>query len=380
MSARSNVVIVGGGVIGLTIAYILARRGRPSIVLDQGPLGREASWAGAGILPPTGPGDVGSPLDRLRALSVSEFPSLSAELRQKTGIDNGYRICGAIEFAEESLPDESPESPPSPDVDDEWLGPGAVSEPLDAASAQKLEPALGPGLTPIRNIPYLAQICNPRHVEALIAACQSMIGPDGFPLVDLRPGAGVTMLFRGGARIDGVGTTHGMIEGEAYVIASGAWTSHILRPLGWELPIEPVRGQIVLLHPGFPLIRRVLLQGSRYLVPRAEGRVLVGSTEEHAGFVKQTTAAGVQGLLELATRLVPDLRMAALEKTWAGLRPGNRDGLPYLGRLDDFENLYVAAGHFRAGLQLSIGTGLVMADLIEGKTPAIDMTAFAVER
>lgn len=370
MSSRSNVVIVGGGVIGLTIAYFLAKRGRPSIVLDQGPLGREASWAGAGILPPADGTHAKTPLDQLRALSVTEFPAFSEELRQSTGIDNGYRRCGALEFTDAD----------NPAADDEWLGPGVSSEVLDEATAQRLEPALGHGLGPVRQIPGLAQIRNPRHVEALITACQSMIAPDGFPLVELRPGVGVTSLFRAGASIDGVGTSHGMIEGDAYIIASGAWTSSILRPFGWELPVEPVRGQIVLLHPGFPLVRHVLLQGSRYLVPRPEGRILIGSTEEHAGFVKQTTAAGVQGLLELATRLVPDLRKATVEKTWAGLRPGSRDGLPYLGRLADFENLYVAAGHFRAGLQLSIGTGLVMADLIEGKTPTIDMTAFAVER
>jgi len=184
-------------------------------------------------------------------------------------------------------------------------------------------------------------------------------------------------VITGFARLDGWPV--GIIGGDPY-IAAGAWTASLLRPLGWTLPVEPVRGQIVLLNPGPPLVRRILLCGPRYLVPRAEGRVVVGSTEEHAGFQKQNTAAGVQGLLELATRLVPDLALARVEKTWSGLRPGSRDGLPYLGRVGDFGNLFIAAGHFRAGLQLSIGTGIVMADLIMGNEPKFDLSSFAPDR
>lgn len=363
-------MILGGGVIGLTTAYLLARGGVPSIVLDQNELGKEASWAGAGILPYSDPDLAATPLERLRSLSVAQFPSFSSELRERTGIDNGYCRSGGLEFAD-------PEAAPS---DEEWHGRGARVDVLDEAAARSMEPALNRGLGAARHLPEMAQIRNPRHMQALIAGCATFVGRDGWPLVDLRPGVGVVSLLRDKSRVEAVGTTHGVVEGEQFLVAAGAWTSQLLRPLGWTLPIEPVRGQIVLLNPGPPLLRRILLCGSRYLVPRAEGRVLVGSTEEHAGFQKQTTAEGVHGLLDLATRLVPDLARASVEKTWSGLRPGSRDGLPYLGRIGDFENLYVAAGHFRAGLQLSIGTGMVMSDLIMGQKAKIDWAAFSPER
>jgi glycine oxidase len=187
-------------------------------------------------------------------------------------------------------------------------------------------------------------------------------------------------LLRDKNRIEAVATTNEIVTGDRLLIAAGAWSGVLLKSLGIALPVEPVRGQIVLLNPGPPLVRHILVSGSRYLVPRAEGRILVGSTEEYAGFQKQTTASGVQGLLEFATRLVPDLADAKVEQTWAGLRPGSRDQMPYLGRVGEYENLFIAAGHFRSGVQLSIGTGLVMAALIQGKTPPLDLAAFALDR
>ena len=118
------------------------------------------------------------------------------------------------------------------------------------------------------------------------------------------------------------------------------------------------------------------MAGTQYLVPRSDGRVLIGSTEEHAGFEKNTTAAGIGGLLALALRLVPDLENAPLEKTWAGLRPGSPDGLPFIGPAPGFANLLVAAGHFRAGIQLSPGTALLLKERILGQPASMPLDAF----
>ncbi|MEI7684492.1 MAG: FAD-dependent oxidoreductase [Planctomycetota bacterium] len=370
-ASRSNILILGGGVIGLTTAYLLARDGVPSIVLDPGELGKEASWAGAGILPYSDRATAVTPFDLLRALSVLQFPAFSEELRQLTGIDNGYRRSGGLEFV---CNDDTSAAA------DEWQCPAIAVGVLEAPEVRRLEPALNPRLGAARHFPEMAQVRNPRHMQALVAACASCLAPDGWPLVDLRPGVGVTGLLTEGERVAAVATTHGVVEGERVLVAAGAWTASLLRPLGWTLPIEPVRGQIVLLNSGPPLVRHILLRGSRYLVPRADGRILVGSTEEYAGFAKHSTAAGVQGLLELAIDLVPDLASARVEQTWAGLRPGSRDGLPYLGRIGAYENLFVAAGHFRSGLQLSIGTGQIMANLLQDRSPPIEIAAFAPDR
>src|SRR5205085_9865198 len=133
---------------------------------------------------------------------------------------------------------------------------------------------------------------------------------------------------------------------------AGAWTDLLLGQVGGAVRIRPVRGQIALLNTGTPGVRPVLLQGKRYLVPRADGRVLVGSTEEEAGFDARPTAGAIAGLLEFAAELVPSLADAPLEKCWAGLRPGTPDGLPFLGPVPGLENVFVAAGHFRSGIPL----------------------------
>ena len=127
-------------------------------------------------------------------------------------------------------------------------------------------------------------------------------------------------------------------------------------------------------------VRHVLAEGARYVVPRPDGRILIGSTEEEAGFDARPTPQGVQGLLDFGFRLVPDLAKCSFERAWAGLRPGNADGLPYLGQAPELENLYVATGHFRSGLQLSAGTALVMAQLILGEPTSVPLEIFRVDR
>src|SRR5690606_14887119 len=140
-----------------------------------------------------------------------------------------------------------------------------------------------------------------------------------------------------------------------------------LAPLGIELPIRPIRGQIALLKTVALPFQRIVELGNRYLVPRPDGRVLVGATMEDVGFRKVTTAAAIGDLLGMATRLCPPLGAADLDRTWAGLRPGSPDGVPWLGAVPDIDNLYVATGHFRNGLQMSPGTGRLMRQAILGQ-------------
>jgi glycine oxidase len=165
-----------------------------------------------------------------------------------------------------------------------------------------------------------------------------------------------------------------------YIAAAGAWTSSLLRRANVSPEIQPLRGQIVLLERLPRPFQHVLNIGPRYLVPRGDGRVLCGSTEEVAGFDKRNTAEGVAGLLELARTLVPELAEATLERSWAGLRPRTPDGLPHLGPLPGVGNLWIAAGHFRAGLQLSPGTAAALAPLVLGQASPISLEGFEVDR
>jgi glycine oxidase len=359
MPERADVLIVGGGVIGLTTAYFLAARFDVRVtVLDRGPLGREASWAGAGIVPPGTPERAGTPMAQLRAMSSSMMYPLSTELGEVTGIDNGYRISGGIEF------------PGNEPIDTtEWSNEGIEWRLVDGEELRGIEPALAIDRGPAFFLPQVAQIRNPRHLRALIEASEARG-------VRLRPGCPVTGLEQSGGRINAVRTGEGRIVADQYLFSAGAWTDSLLAPLGCEIGSRPVRGQIVLLRTASPVLHRIVEFGRRYLVPRDDGRVLIGSTEEDAGFDATTTSEAIAELLRFGADLAPVLGRATVEKCWAGLRPGSPDGLPTLGRAPGFDNLWVAAGHLRAGLQLSPATGLVMAEALTGRIPSIPLDAF----
>jgi glycine oxidase len=362
MSDHPDILILGGGVIGLTIAYSLAREKVRVAIVDRADFGQEASWAGAGIIPPGDPLHAHTPFDLLRAHSSALFPALSQELRERTGIDNGYCRCGGLEVVGDA-----------DDAAQEWRSEGIVCEKLSGSEARHLEPALADRISAVFHLPDLAQVRNPRHLKALLAGCAGRE-------VRLRSGCAVHGFERQGQRINAVHTTAGRLLADRFVLAAGAWTEGLLHQVDWRPGIHPVRGQIALLNSGTPLLRRVVMAGKRYLVPRLDGRVLVGSTEEDAGFDKRTTAGAIGELLNLAFMLVPGLTNAQLERCWAGLRPGSPDELPFLGLVPGTDNLFVAAGHFRAGIQLSPGTGLVMKELLLGQPLTVALEPFRLDR
>jgi glycine oxidase len=362
MSNRPDVLIVGGGVIGLTTAYFLARESVSVQVLDKGDFGQEASWAGAGILPPGSSQRPRAPFEQLRAHSAALFPTLSGELRERTGVDNGYLRCGGLVFADTE----------SASTAEEWRSEGIAFELVDGQRLRHLEPAVGE-LGAAYHLPDMAQVRNPRHIRALLAGCQCLG-------VHLQPGCPVSSLEMQGKRVTAVRTDRGPLTAGQFLLAAGAWSEPLLQATGWQPGIHPVRGQIALINTRVPLFQRILLWGARYLVPRPDGRVLVGSTEEDAGFDKRTTTRAISDLLALACLLVPCLAEAHLERCWAGLRPGSPDGLPFLGAVPGFENLFVAAGHFRAGIQLSPATALVMRELLLSEPTTVPLESFRLDR
>jgi glycine oxidase len=362
MATHADVIIVGGGVIGLTTAYYLAKQGVAVSILDRGDLGREASWAGAGIIPPGNVARARTPFDRLRAVSAATFPDLSRALLEETGIDNGYLPCGGIELIEDDEPSIEP-----------WLDEGIAFQAMSNAELKRLAPGLSAEAGRGYFLPGMAQVRNPRHLKALIAACELLA-------VGLVPSSEVFSLVRQGDRVSAVETEEGRVAGGKFLIAAGAWTDELLAPHGWRPGVRPIRGQIALLKSVRLELRSILLQGKCYLVPRGDGLVLVGATEEDAGFNSRPTAGGIAGLLAFAERLVPGLAEAYVERCWAGLRPGSPDGLPFLGMVPGFSNLFVAAGHFRSGIQLSPATGLMMTDLLTGQQPTVPLAPFRLDR
>lgn len=363
-----EVIIVGGGVIGLSTAYVLARAGVLATVLDRGELGREASWAGAGLIPPSTERPPAQPLEALRSWSARLYPEWSAALRDETGIDNGYRRTGGLDVAWTVEEDHALRS-----LAGRWRNEGIAYERLAPAEFPRVEPGLSGALRVAYFLPDRAQIRNPRHLKALSAA------------VELRGGTldahhEVVGFRREGDRVTAVETDRGSFPCGSVVIAAGAWSAGLLEPLGVHAPTPPVKGQIVLLRAATGVLTRIVEHGKNYLVPRDDGRVLVGATEEDAGFNTRTTSSGVRDLLAEAIRLCPGLAAAEVERAWAGLRPGSLDNRPYLGPAPGYSNVVVATGHKRAGLQLSPATAEVVADLILGRPPRVDLGPFRIGR
>jgi glycine oxidase len=335
-------------------------------MLEQGQFGREASWAGAGILPAASTRDTGDPLDRLGAATVRLWPAISAGLLECTGIDNGFRRCGGLSLAVDA-------GDSAPDELDYWRRAGIEHQSLTPAELKEIEPAIHwTGRSAPYLIPSVAQIRNPRHLQALLADC-TQLG------VELHSGEEVRHFERHSGRITAVRTPAASYSADQFVVAGGAWSTRLLAEAGVRLDVEPVRGQMVLLNADPPPLRRVIECGARYLVPRDDGRILVGSTEEWVGFEKRNTAEAVNCLLQFATDLVPCLRDARFETAWSGLRPHARRGRPYIGRVPAFENLSIAAGHFRSGLYLSPITARLIMQLIAGEQVEIPLDAFGVE-
>lgn len=382
-------LIIGGGVIGLSLAWQLAVRGRKVRVLDRQEVGREASWAGAGILPPASRQALMHPLDQLRGLSFELHREWAETLRAETGIDIGYRRCGGVYLARSpgesaaltawaaSLEEEgvaverlllSPVSPSLP-------RPLSRSRLLSEIEPQiALESSNGsPAIRAAWFLPDECQLRNPRYLKALQRTCEQRG-------VEITPDCEVQDFEVTGGRVTAVITAAGRIAAKQICVTSGAWTGQLLQKLNMTLGVVPIRGQMVLFRCERPLLKSVINEGSRYLVPRDDGLLLAGATEEEAGFDKQNTEAGVADLIEFARSLLPVLQSAAIEQTWAGLRPASFDGFPYLGAIPGLANAFVAAGHFRSGLYLSPGTATVVAKLMCGEQTDIDLQPFRVGR
>ena len=360
MKASADVAIVGGGVIGLALARELSSRGAEVLVIERGRTGEEASWAAAGLLSAQSDGTAPSPFFDLALESRDLYPAWTEALFQETGQVAGWRRTGVLRCgSEESL------------SRFRWqLDAGLPVERLNAAGVARISG--GRAASSIAEGLFFADdsVVNNR---LLVAALRRSLEIRAIPVEE---GVAVTRFRIEDGACRGLETSSGKVACGKVVDAAGAWAD--LDPtLPFRVPVEPVRGQIVeLADPvGFPT---VLESDDVYLVPRSDGRVLVGATVERTGFVKEVTAAGVAGLLADAIALAPSLANARFTDAWAGLRPGTPDGLPLLGE-SPVRSLILATGHFRNGILLAPLTALLVADVVTG-AGSRDLSAFSWER
>ncbi len=363
-----DVVIIGGGAIGLGIAWRLAQRGTAVTVIDRGPMAAEASHNATGVLQPLTDPAAPKPYLDLCLASSRLYPAFAEELRARTGVDIEYGETGVIRVAM----DGAEANALSRHLD--WLTTMRLPvERLDAQALQARERGVSSGVAAAIFEPSSRWLNAPKLAEALTLAA-SRAG------VRLVPGSVLMGVEWQGKRVTAVRAGAEWLAAGRFVIAAGTWSGEAGEQFGLTIPMVPVRGQLIALG-GEPSFLRHTIYGERaHLVPWRSGELIVASTLEHAGFTKAVTAGGIGGLLCGAMELVPALAGHVVRRMWSCLRPGTPDKLPILGRAPGLDNVFIATGHFRKGILLTPITADLMAAVILDKVPEISLESFRLDR
>jgi glycine oxidase len=343
-----DVIIVGGGIIGLSLAIELRKQNAQVLIVERGEPGREASHAAAGMLADA---EIEGSLKPLAQASARMYPEFVHELQDESGINCDLRDQGTLQFTS-SL---------------DHLLTGIGSPNLLQKEIADLEPALAPSTVPIVHIKERS--VDPRLLTAAALKAAKHRG------VDISSGSEALEVTLSAGTTNGIRTDKSSYNAPIVVNCSGAWAGQF-GPV--RIPTRPVKGQVLYVAGGPPL-RHVLRTENVYIVPRSDGRILIGSTLEEAGFDKRTDPDVIRRLHQSATNLVPALKESRILEAWAGLRPGTPDNLPILGTTAS-PGYFVATGHFRDGILLAPITAHVMAHVITGKRQDYDITPFSADR
>jgi glycine oxidase len=369
-----DVAIVGGGLIGASIAFELEAEGLRVVVLDRQEPGRESSWAAAGMLSPGPDSPEDAPLAPLAKESLRLYPEYIAAVEEASGRSTAFQREGALEifFGEHA----EGECDAMIAAHRRW---GLAAEPISTDAARKREGSLNPAARAVVWLPEEAAVDPRLLMEAVLAGAQRRGA-------EIRSNSTVTSFLydrrHEGVRCTGVAAGNESISAKFVVLAAGCFTGALEGPAnGFQLcvPTHPVRGQMIALRPKGVNLRRVLRSARGYVVPRPDGRIVAGSTLENEGFEKRVTTDGLQTIWNAALELVPQLSGAEVIETWAGLRPGTPDNLPILGPTA-VEGLLAATGHYRNGILLAPATSKLIRDWIVGGQVKSDVTAFSPSR
>lgn len=355
---RTDFLIIGGGVIGLTSAQVLLQAGYRVTLLERGRVGQEASWAGGGILSPLCPWDYSESVTRLTQRGMNMFSEAASQLHTITGINPEYQRSGML-----VLP------PYQTELATQWcaqhqvvlhhvnplLNPssGGRRALLPSPSGGGIE---GGGLL----LPEVAQVRNPRLLQALRKRVEML----GGVILEQHE---VQKLEIASERVIALHTTQGKLSADTYIVAAGAWSKTLLGENALNMDIRPIRGQILLFKFDAPPFQQIVLKENLYLIPRCDGHVLVGSTMEDVGFDKSTTMEARDRLLKRVREIFPSWGNRMPVQHWAGFRPGSPDNIPTIGRHPHLTNLYANSGHFRYGVTMSFASAELLRNEIESK-------------
>jgi hydrogen cyanide synthase HcnC len=384
-----DVIVVGGGVIGCAAAFELTRRSLRVLLLDKSLPGRATSASAGGLWPvgeavglgcgviyhaaraetgKAGPEPLPAAFRDFLVRSNACFPALAVELRERSGVDIEYAAGAGLLFVIYQEGEHAFVQSVA-----RGLAAGTRLEVLSPRQTAQFEPHL------TRDLLGAALLPDEHQVNPMLLA-------EAFKRAALRQGAAfrpdtrVTGLRRRGDRVVGVEVGDEFLPCHTVVNAAGAWAGRLAATAGLELPVEPVRGQVVLTQALPRVLNACLSTSACYLAQKAHGEVLIGSTTEQAGFDTAVTPQAIRSLCHGAVRAVPLLRQVSVKRTWAGLRPGTPDELPILGPVPGLAGYVNAAGGFRTGIVAAPLTGRVVAELVAGEPPCCPVEPFSVER
>jgi glycine oxidase len=369
MNLTTDVVIIGGGVIGCSIAYQLSKAGVQVSILEREEIAAEASSAAAGLLAPdmvlTGPKAVAD----LFLASWSMTAEIIAEIEAASGTQVEYFQTGVLHVF--AYKDDQSSLRGFAEI---WQAQGSDVKWLTGDQVYQYEPLLHHTFDAALYVPEAASI-RPRLMTRAYAEAARKSGANFYEHTE------VTGLQQDSGKVIGIQTAQGQtLRCDCVVIATGAWSAHIGSWFGLTIPVYPARGQILSLRQPATPLKYTIIGNGVYIVPKIDNTIYVGATVEQAGFDKSNTAGGIAWLLSSAIQLVPKLEHAAIVDIWSGLRPWSQDSYPILGKAPGWENVILATGHGPGGFELSAITGKMVAELIiTGQTPAL-IQPFGLER
>jgi glycine oxidase len=362
-----DVIVIGAGIIGCACAYALAMAGAQVRVVETRGIGQGASQASAGVLAPFIEGHESGPLRELGQRSLGLYDGFVRDASERSGLPIPYSRSGTLEIAHDQ-----DAAVALTRLADRLMTAGVTARWLDSAQLRAAEPMVASSAHGALLIPSHGFVAVPDLVQVLAAAATKLGAlftlESRVRRVESGPGGRVA-----------VDTEHGVSFADAVVVAAGSWTGQLQLAGASSAGVKPIRGQ--LLHLQWPTdagqpMAHVIWGRDCYLVPWANGRVLVGATLEDVGFEERATAEGVRGLIAAACALVPDLGRASFVEARVGLRPASRDDLPIIGRSSALHGLIYATGHYRNGVLLAPLTASLVADLVLGRPfdPALALT------
>lgn len=356
MTLTPDITLIGGGIIGLLTAREFHNAGARVTLIEKGFIGQESSWAGGGILLPIYPWRQAEAISDLVLQSLKIYPNLMAQLFADTGLDPEWTPCGMLITQN-----------PDAQAAISWCQRYGVtySAPEEAYFA-----SLNSNPSKPLWLPDIAQVRNPRLLKTL----QQDLRNKGITVYEH---CELTALHCRNQHVEAIDTTRGRFAVNHLAITSGAWSGGLYQRLFAGLTdtlpdIAPIKGQMLLFDAQPDTLPFMVLEGDHYLIPRRDGKILVGSTVEHDDFNKTTTATAKTDLNQFALNLLPALHNYPLVKHWAGLRPGTTQGIPYIARHPDIDNVSINAGHFRNGLVMGPASAQLLADLVLNRPPHVN--------